>query len=277
MNNNNLPSIIEYYRNYNYSRCKKYTQDKGCVFGNACFCKKLGETWGYINHLVPKEYRNKSIEDINGYAGDQKVWSDQNAKEIYSSIMNYLFGESYKNLTDTTDRVKLNKSSILSKRRKNGDNLIIHGRPYRTRHKNDEVVLDRSVSMGKTMLAYIVLIEAIWQKMEDSSNTYHFEPYQILRNRIINKDNDDISELKHVDWLFIDDVMKTGYQKGYKHQEFLTVFDDLFITRIQNNLPTILVCDFKIDTTAQDFTEDLGYGFQKLITANNSLLINVGE
>jgi hypothetical protein len=63
-------------------------------------------------------------------------------------------------------------------------------------------------------------------------------------------------------------------ESDFAHQNAISAFDDFLMSRIEDRLPTILVCDF--DIFSRDYTKVLGYSFQKLATQKNTWHIQVG-
>lgn len=279
-----LGSLIKYYRYYFYknigsttppSPCKYYTGNDQCGREDGCFCRKLAEVRGHIDYVIPIEYRDVDIESATGFIKDregkpQRVWSPENMSLIKSKLKDYIFGGN--DISKAISRDDYNKASKLDTRYADGDNLIIHGEILRAKK---EGLPSQPIPTGKTLISCIVLKEAIWRRMyiTNRADTYALVSYQTLKQDLKLK-TDKSFNLKECDWLVIDDINLPLHDNDFSHQNFLSLFDDFLMTRMEAKLPTILVCEF--DALARDYTNILGYSFQKMVTARGTWLIEVG-
>lgn len=255
--------------------CKYYDGNEACTRSNGCYCKKLAEVRGSIDFYIPNEYRNLSINNLTGcitvHGVSKEVWSKRNKKQIQATLREYLFDGASQE--DTADREGCNKHSVLDKRYSNCENIIIHGESIRE-EKNG--MPTRPLPSGKTLIACLILKEAIWRKIynKSQSDAYGFVSYQNLRHELKTK-SETVQHYKDADWLLIDDVSLPLNENNFEHQEIIDAFDDLLMTRMSNRLPTILVCEF--DALKIDYTTQMGYSFQKIISLRNTWFVRVGD
>lgn len=256
--------------------CKYYKGNDACAKIEGCYCKKIAEIKGSIDYFIPKEYRDLTINNATGFIttrqGERKqVWSDVNKKEIQKLLREYLFGGT--DVALLCDRESCNKASRMDMRFHECENVVIHGNVVR---KKINGLPSQPLPSGKTLIACLILKEAIWRRLfvGNKADTYNFISYQTLRFDMKHKRNN-IDTIKETDWLVIDDVSLPVNENNFDHQEFVANFDDFLMTRMENRLPTVLVCEF--DALSTDYSAMLGYSFQKLVTIKNTWHIRVGE
>lgn len=282
----NLSNIIKRYRYHFYQNagtdtqgsnlpCQYYIGNDECNRADGCYCRKIAEVLGHIDNVIPSEYRNLSINNASGYITDREgvrkqVWSIENKIKIQKFLRNYLYGGA--ELFLLQDRESCNLASKMDERYVNGESVIIHGNAVRDKVNNTPV---QPLPTGRTLIASLILKEAIWRRLykANRADTYGFISYQNLKFDLKNK-NDIVSAYKDYDWLVIDDINLPVDEAEFSYQNMLALFDDFLMTRIEQKLPTILVCDF--DATARDYTNLVGYSFQKLITMKTTWNIQVG-
>jgi len=257
--------------------CPHYAGGDRCSRKEGGFCKKLAEIRGNIDYVIPSEYRDLTIENASGIivskdGVEQHVWSEDNRLEIQNTLRNYLFGGVDRVLL-TGGRESYNKYSQMDKRFSDGDAVIIHGDNLIGKKEGKQS--PRFLPAGKTMIACLILKEAIWRKLfaTNRADTYSVISYQTLKQDLKLR-TERSYDLKECDWLCIDDISLPLREDDFNHQQFVTLFDDFLMTRIEQKLPTILVCSF--DVLAKDYTHSLGYTFQKMVSSKNSWLISVG-
>jgi len=282
-----LSSIIKFYR-YNFYKtvgtdpygmpafCKHYKGNDQCDRDKGCYCKKLAEVRGHIDYVIPSEYRDLTVDSARGWIKDkngksQQVWSDENQIEIQEILRSYLFG----NIDSTSFKCRedYNKASKMDIRFAEGENLIIHGNAVRSKKAG---LPSQPMPAGKTLIGCLVLKEAIWRRLyiTNRADTYALTSYQTLRQDLKLK-TEKGNNLKECDWLVIDDISLPVNENDFAHQNFLSLFDDFLMTRMEAKLPTVLICEFNV--LSKDYTNILGYSFQKMVTAKNTWLISVGE
>jgi DNA replication protein DnaC len=269
-----ISSVIKYYLNQYEKKCNFYKGENLCDRKElGCLCKKMAEISSLIYTIIPKEYHNFNIHKLSGFVltknGKDKVWSDADFVNIITTLSDYMYGRD--SIGDFFTRDELNKISVLDKRYANGSNLVIHGNPFR----NTKAGITRNVPTGKTLLACVILIDAIWRRMyaANKANTYSLSSYQTLKQDIKQK-TDRAQDLKECDWLVIDDIVLPNNELDFNHQSFVSMFDDFLMTRMENHLPTIMLCEF--DVQSRDYTDVMGYSFQKLVNSSNTWLIKIG-
>lgn len=283
-----LSLLIKHFRQHYYSVmgtdpqtqkptiCDHYQGNDQCNNPQGCLCRKMAEIRGNIDYVIPQEYRDFTINNVRGIVKTQdgkeiKAWSDETAAAINQNLNKYLFGA---DADSATGRDSFNKASKMDRRYSEGANLIIHGKP--PRKKTDKGMPTHPIPTGKTMIASLIMKEAIWRRLYSTNraDTYAMISYQTLRQDLRLK-SDRAYSLKEFDWLVIDDISEPANDQDFNHQHFLTLFDDFLMTRMENRLPTILACDF--DVLSKDYTDSLGYSFQKMVTSKNTWLIKVGD
>jgi hypothetical protein len=281
-----LGTIIKYYRYYFYqnigvdtngkpSPCSHYVGNDECKRESGCYCKKLAEVRGNIDYVIPQEYRDLTINNASGFINTKEnvrkqVWSNANKAQIQTTLRKYLFdGEELHKLMD---REACNKASKMDARFANGESVVIHGSVIR--NKKDGLP-SQPLPSGKTLIACLILKEAMWRRLykTNRADTYAIVSFQNLKHDFKTK-SDRIADLKDTDWLVIDDISLPNNENDFAHQQAISSFDDFLMTRIDNSLPTVLVCDF--DAFAKDYTSLIGYSFQKLVTMKNTWHIQVG-
>jgi len=279
-----LGSIIKKYRYYIYQNignnddgspnpCAYYLGNDECSKTDGCYCRKLAEVRGNIDYIIPSGYRDLTINNVSGHITTKNkirkmVWPFETTRDIQAKLREYMFGGVELNLL--RDRQSCNKFSKLDSRFANGESVVIHGDVVRD--KVDGLPA-QPLPTGKTMLACLIMKEAIWRRLykTNRADTYAMVSYQNLKSDLKHK-KDEYYNLREVDWLCIDDISLPINTNEFAHQQSVVLFDDFLMTRIDNKLPTILVCDF--DATSKDYTSYLGYSFQKLITMKSTWHIN---
>lgn len=280
-----LSSIIRKYRYYLYqtvgesqdgkpSFCKNYIGGDQCNRTGGCLCRKLAEIKGNIEYIIPEQYRDLGIQNLSGMYVDknkkiQTVWTQENRLNIQNILRNYLFGG--EEIAKLATREAMNKASQMDVRFIEGDNVIIYGDAIRMKMGS----YSKTLPAGKTLIASIILKEAMWRRLYSSNraDTYSFVSFHTLKQDFKQK-SERVNDLKECDWLAIDDITLPASELDFNYQSFLALFEDFLITRIESRLPTILICDF--DVESQDYSRLMGHAFQKIVSANNTWLIKVG-
>lgn len=282
----NLSNIIKRYRFHFYKNagsdaqggnlpCQYYIGNDECNRADGCYCRKISEVLGHIDHVIPSEYRNLTINNASGYITDRdgvrkQVWSYENKIKIQKFLRNYLYGGA--ELFVLQDRESCNLSSKMDERYVNGESVIIHGSAVRDKVNSMPV---QPLPTGRSLIASLILKEAIWRRLykTNRADTYGFISYQNLKFELKDK-SEMIPIYKDYDWLVIDDINLPLDKSEFSYQSMLALFDDFLMSRIEQKLPTILVCDF--DVTACDYTNLVGFSFQKLITMKTTWNVQVG-
>lgn len=281
-----LSTLIKRYRYHFYqnigidangkqSPCRYYIGNDECNKPNGCYCKKLAEVRGNIDYVIPPEYRDLTINNASGFITTKnetlkQVWSENVKTRIQKTLRDYLFNGA--ELHHLVERESCNQHSQMDRRFINGENIIIHGVVVRNRQNG---LPSQPLPSGRTLIACLILKEAIWRRLykTNKADTYALISFQNLKHDFKNN-HEKVAHLKETDWLCIDDISLTVVENDFVYQQSIAAFDDFLMSRIENRLPTILVCDF--DVFAKDYTSILGYSFQKLVTMKNSWHIQVG-
>lgn len=282
-----LQKYINQYMNFYTSDCQEFSDKRACNNPNGCYCKAISEVCAYIKYIIPEEYIYLSIYDFKGVSSmNEAIQNDPTvsldfdilAQKAKEKIWEYCWRGKCPNDSDSRfSTQKMDSLSSIDKRFNDGSNLIIHGDSYYSFYdsnirKNKKIKLQT----GKSMLAAIVLKEAIRRKLFASNNasTYQYVSFPVLRNDLLDKDKKDyISDLSEVDWLVIDDIFFDGeYSHDYK-QYFKRQFDAFLMSRVENGKPTIFVMQFNINDI--DIKEDFGFAMDKVINLKSSFVVQV--
>jgi DNA replication protein DnaC len=145
----------------------------------------------------------------------------------------------------------------------NGANLIIYG---------DSSGISKN-KLGKTMLASIVMKEAIWRRMfkTNKAYTYSFKSCpEIVDDTISKKNAEQNVNPFTADWLCIDDVfLRTRQTQG-------NVLDQIMSVRLRENLPSIIVIQFD-PFKLQNAEEAIGNHIMKMLSdKTNTFVVSLG-
>jgi len=138
-----------------------------CSEENGCFCSKRGEIWALIHSLIEPQYREANIFSFTGkMPGEEEYIEGFNGRRVRSvlqSLKSYMYGDENK-INKNMTRSDLNRLSILDKRLRTGTNLIIHGKSKSNERQGRNKFLSKHMPSGKTLIASIVMIDAINRK-----------------------------------------------------------------------------------------------------------------
>lgn len=262
-----------YFRKFSLS-CPQYAGEQGCKREGGCVCAKYGEIYSLIHALIKPEYRKLTINSFTGTLPDgTRVVEPTKVKEIRKKLWTYLYGDT--DFKSGLDRKELNHFSALDKRFTDGSNLIIHGESYHT-EKDGGFYVRKHVPMGKSLLASIVMIDAIYRRAYPTNKamTYDWISFLQLRQLLKQKKSDELIETQEADWLVIDDlglIDKNDYSKSNAWTK--EMFDGFLIDRIEQRKPTILVCNF--DITKVSLEEKMGAAFEKIAASSGTHILKV--
>jgi hypothetical protein len=215
---------------------------------NACYCRSLSEVLGYHRSVLPKKYINLEISDFTGKVEGKQMVPLASVRSAVSSFMTYCFNDD--TLTRNTLRSKLNTMSVMDKRFTDGTSVFVHG----------AVEMERGVNthrpLGRSLLAALVLKEAIWRRMFKGNRaiSYRFISIHDLIGEVFDRDKPDSSWL--TDWLVVDDIELD------EKKPIANVLDQVVSRRRGLNLPTILVLQF--DAESIDLQRAIGQMAAKL-------------
>lgn len=282
-----LQKSVLQYRSFFESKCNYFEAPIICKNPSGCVCKAIAEVWAYIDTIVPEEFKNLSIYDFVGEINmdsslEERLSQEEINKneELALSAKNKIWEFCWKppfqkNLTAQ----EMDQISVMDKRFAQGTNLVIHGThfypEYDAEHKRAK---RRPRRKGKSLLAAIVLKEAIRRKMFSSNKAISFRhvSFPILRAALIGWNDqskkDLVSEMEEIDWLVIDDIIEESH--GEKSTQFLKRELDTFLTsRTQNGKPTIFVLQFNLNES--DIRSELGFVFEKIVNSSNTFVVEV--
>lgn len=279
--------------------CPTFDETKLCSRQGGCACAKAGEIYGFIHSIIKPEYREANIGWFNGLVpngeGKKKTSEDDATrvgvcKKVQQILSDYMYGDYKKILKnpqlrsgkDSHDRpvysrIVLDAESCMDQRFEKGESVIIYGEPYRYTKSDSASFVPLKVQQGKTLLASILMIEAIRRKAFKSNKASTFEWISFLQLRQKLKDNsdeNDIDDFRTADWLVIDDldlIIRNNISKADLWTR--ETFDAFLIDRMENRRPTILVCEF--DISKESLKEKMGSAFEKIVTSSSTCLVKV--
>lgn len=253
----NLQEIIEQQLSQIKKYCPSANSEGKCLKENGCICSAVAEVNGYCVKTLPSGFESADLDKFNGVANGCKVLPDTVVRRIMSKIGNYCFGD---DLSDSLpNRTRLNQISKMDVRFNEGHNLVIHGNAGSGNsgaHK---------VPIGKTLIASIVMREAIWRRMFSSNRafSYMFTSAEMLIDSVFSsKRAKEIPLSRTVDWLCIDDIYS-----GRMHLS--QVLDETISYRMSVKLPTVLVLQFDAAQSA-NVENDIGHFSAKMLRQNSS-------
>jgi|LauGreDrversion4_2_1035121.scaffolds.fasta_scaffold01463_9 DNA replication protein DnaC len=226
-------SEIEDYYNNELSRLRKscgvYDRENFKCKGKRCICAAIAECIAYQKKILPSGFSELELSNFTGIVDGNRTVNSHAVKTALSKILDYCFGDS--NISTSSSRYDLHKSSKMDERFKSGHNFIIYGNSISVgKHK-----------VGKTMLASLIMKEAIWRRMfkENQAYTYLFKSCSELIDEIISKKyNDQNINSLNADWLCIDDI----FVKNRPGQA--SALDQILSVRSRQTLPTICIVQF---------------------------------
>jgi len=226
-------SEIEDYYNDELSRLRKscgvYDRENSKCKGKRCICSAMAECVAYQKKVLPSGFSELEFSNFTGIVDGNRTVNSHAVKTALSKILDYCFGNS--NISISSSRYELHKSSKMDDRFKSGHNFVIYG---------DSISVGKH-KVGKTMLASLIIKEAIWRRMfkENEAYTYLFKSCSELVDDIISKKhNDQVINSLNADWLCIDDI----FVKNRPGQS--SALDQILSVRSRQSLPTICIIQF---------------------------------
>lgn len=273
----NITNLISRHLAQYQSSCESF-KNNVCVNPNGCHCQKWAEIWAHIDSTVPDEYRHFTLQNFTGMVDGKRVIDLEVYKAARDMIVKYCWnGVDPKEGYDQTWITKC----ILEQRRENGNSLIIYGNPWRTKVEKGNKPTKQP--LGKTMLASIVMKEAIFQRVlgGHAADTYAWVPFTTLCNRLLAKaegdenHSDEITLYEEVDWLVVDGIqVPNGNEAGRLFRA--NVLEKLFGERAEKNLPNILV--FQDDISQfDDLSHDFGPSINAIINSRKTFRVAMLE
>jgi len=167
--------------------------------------------------------------------------------------------EKQTNLDKKSTMKFLRENSVMDRRLKNGNNVVIYGQ------KNQPI--------GRTMIASIIMKEAIKLRVTRNTrrHTYDWIDFNTLMSAV-DKDSFDLADYRSCDWLVVDNIM-SKYRSAKQTTLLIDLVDPFFIDRFDNRLPTILVFKFDITNPAMMIEKRFGVGIKRIIESNRTCKI----
>ena len=235
-----------------------------CQKGEKCTCKIAAETQAYFHAIIPEPYYKFTIHDFDGLSTDNNLLIDGDvAIEAKKKVIDYCWKDVDILQVQDLSIAELDKHSCISKRRLRGNNVVIF----------DDSSLNQKSGKnpkGKTLIASLIMKEAIKSRLFDAESlcqTYDWVEYPILENKVLKKEDINVSELCSSDWLVVDDITYTD-QRWRKQ-----ALDAFFLERYNDGLPTILVIRF--DITKFNSEDALGVAITKIIRDPKTFVISL--
>ena len=243
----------------------------------ACKCKFAAELKAYRYTILPKGFQSYTIFDYSGLTEQDR--KDLNAEEIAIRrriavrakriLVKYCWGMSLEELQNIyrKDSKQIDEKSVMDLRHKQGSCVVIHG------------VKDRHI--GRTMLASIIMREAIKRRFRSNSNalqTYDWIEFATLKDDVLQKtDSMAAAEYQSCDWLVIDNIEPQIHATGRAQNYLSSMLDPFFIHRIEKGLPTILVFRFDIKREIMSIQNSFGIGIDRIINDVGTFKISLIE
>ena len=230
-----------------------------------CSCLVAAQVRAYYETIIPDPYYMYGIKDLHGKDrhGKQLI-PIQVLKRAKQQLCNYCWNGIDASLVDQVSSVTLAQKSIIQSRRDNGSNLIISSSDGSQNSK------------GKTLIASIVMKQAIKSRLTSSNNyhTYDWMQYSVLKDKL-HKDPDSLSNQRFCDWLVVDDISRQGVGSRNQRQFVTSLIDPFFQQRLQARLPTIFVFRFDIKQQLQTIQQSFGVAIGKMVHNKNTSLIYI--
>lgn len=265
--------ILDFSRKFQF-KCPVYKGDGQCGRDGGCACAKFGEIYALVYDLIKPEYRKANFYSYNGcHPNGSSLVDTKIAAKIRKSLRTYLYGGA--RIPEGLTRTELNALSVLDERFKTGANLVVYGSGQQS-SKRGGMYVKKHTPMGKTLIASIVLIDAIYRRSfpANKAMTYDWISFLQLRQMLKTKEDESLIETQEADWLVIDDlnIIDTG-NRSKADAWTKETFDSFLIERLEARKPTILVCNF--DITTGSLEEKMGSAFEKLVLLDNTHLVRV--
>ena len=271
-----------------YRRECSHFQSGGCNREGGCECVAPAEVWAFTEHLIPRPCFSKHLSSFVGIVPgeeDGQVLSDPVVAEAKRVLIEYCWGHAkYDGTTDFNSPAMLQRS-VLGKRRRDGTNLIIHGESRRgTTAKSPKgyaLPQIQKKAVGRTLLASVVMKEVIRQRLFPGhvADGYEWVSFPALKSRVTNRDQEAITDYQTADWLVVDGIHPlervSDNMRGYQLEQLNAVFVD----RIENRLPTILVFQFDIasDLKSGALHEKVGLGMAQIVEDESTFKISLTD
>jgi hypothetical protein len=234
------------------------------------------EVWAYTAAVVPKDCQFLELPDFTGVTANQDaVLKPEVVLTAQNRISKYCWGTYATKVgaglnPNSADALK---NSVIDQRRRDGTAVVIHGNPYASADANNLV----PKKLGRTLVASIIMKEVIKRRLfvGHATDSYEWVQYQTIKTRVKAKDPEAIFGYQTCDWLVVDNIYldeKGGDSLRVYGQEML---DTVFMERIDQNLPTILVFQFDINSYANRLPDIVGVGLSQIAQNQNTFKISL--
>lgn len=265
--------ILHYSRKFQLG-CPQFGQKQECAREGGCVCSKMGEIYAHIHSFIKPEYRKASIYSFNGKLPDGTTAMESvRAKDVRKRIWTYLYGETP---IASMTRPQMNAASVLDTRFAEGSSIIIHGDSYHMNKDDTGGYIKKHRPLGKTLLASIVMIDAIWRLSSPKNRAFAYDwvSFLQLKQMLKQKNRDELYDIQTADWLVIDDVDIIDNGRMERSAMWTKeVFDSFLMERLENRKPSIFVCNF--DITSVSLADKMGAAFEKIALSSNTHVVKV--
>lgn len=241
-----ITNLLNSWRKYLQKDCSQGCAGSGCRDLNHCSRMKMAQVWAYRDAVIPNEYRNFTIDDFTGVKNGRRLLPTSLVQRAREAVTKYCWngieeGSEY-------DAIEWLNKTAMPHRREFGTNLVIYGNPWHTEPGTNGLPKTFRLPLGRTMLAAIVLKEAINLRLLSGtghlSDRYGWINYQALTTMLMEKANgrkdfdDDVWHYESADWLVLDGL---EVRKDAGTAFRASVLDQFFTVRLQAGRPNILV------------------------------------
>ena len=217
--------------------------------------------------IIPKGYGKFNINHLTGFSkSNEQLLDGDSATVAKEAIAKFLWPslslEDLREMQYDSLKEKFCSLSNVDHRYSNGTNVVIYGD-----HRK-----------GKTLCASIIMNHIIDMHTYSSKNyaqIYDWISFGILRENLRNKNDENVTYLKGVDWIVIDDigVLAGNARQAQKYDSYL--LDSFFLSRMEDELPTIFVFNFDITKTNIIWEDLYGVAISKIISNNDTVRIGL--
>jgi hypothetical protein len=258
---------------------------KQCI-KDCCKCSVFAEYKAFVHKTIPEEFRNFTIDNFTGDLGDGNSLEPTVAASAKEQVLSYGWGDKEITtrvafMTPVEKQKRLNDTSVIAKRVKGGENIVIHGEPKRS--LKDSPAADKKelvlLKMGRTFMASLLTAQALKLKADPQYRTMSFEwvSFSALLQSIKEQDDNDV-HYESCGWLVIDDITENMFMGSPAQKAFVTpLLDAFFFRRLQAKLPTVLVFKFDVNRRRQEMESVFGVEVNKIIYAKNTTTICLTE
>lgn len=270
---------IEKWRKYFGNRCKAHEggYEKRPLSG--CRCEIASQVAVYTECFIPEDYQKYEISDFTGMKDGRRIIDSKIVAAAKSELVKYCWDDIDPDEVGNYDFITWWPKSAMARRRKYGNSIVIYGDPW-VRQSNGAQVKTFKQPIGRTMLASIVMKEAIRMRMLPGhlADSYAWISYGRLSEKLMQqaKDGEPDDEMRlceSADWLCVD-----GFEIE-KQNEATRIFraktlDMFFQERWGDGLPNILVFQDDI-SKLEDLRQDFGMTVNTIVNSPKTTRIKL--